>query len=123
MNTSRILGMLAGIVTIAVSLASAADAPIPASKDKYGVKVPGGLAFSEFRGFESWETISVSSNDKAVAVILGNPAMIAAFKAGFPANGKPAPDGAKMAKIHWLRPRTSSFPTRPSPGLSRMSTS
>lgn len=41
---------------------------------------PGGLAFAEFKGFESWVTISVSSNDKAIAVILGNPAMIAALR-------------------------------------------
>jgi hypothetical protein len=34
------------------------------------------------------------------AVILGNPTMIEAYKAGIPVNGKPFPDGAKMAKIH-----------------------
>jgi hypothetical protein len=27
--------------------------------------------------------------------------MIQAYKAGFPGNGKPFPDGSKMAKIHW----------------------
>ena len=27
--------------------------------------------------------------------------MIAAYKAGIPGNGKPFPDGAKMAKVHW----------------------
>ena len=37
-----------------------------------------------------------------LAVILGNPAMIDAYKAGIPGNGKPFPDGAKMAKIHWV---------------------
>jgi hypothetical protein len=69
--------------------------------DKYTVQVPGGLAFSEFKGYESWQTISVSRGEKVIAVIVGNPKMIEAFQAGFPANGKPAPDGAKMAKIHW----------------------
>ena len=34
-------------------------------------------------------------------MILGNPAMIEAYKAGIPGNGKPFPDGAKMAKVHW----------------------
>jgi hypothetical protein len=71
------------------------------AQDKYTVKVPGGLAFSEFRGYESWQAISTSQNGKVVAVILGNPAMIDAYAAGIPANGKPVPDGAKMAKIHW----------------------
>jgi hypothetical protein len=94
----------------ALCLAVVAYAATPAAADKYAVKVPGGLAFSEFRGYESWEVISMSSTDKAVAVIMGNPAMIAAFKAGIPANGKPVPDGAKMAKIHWNPKKNDFFP-------------
>ncbi len=74
-----------------------------AIEDKYTVKVPGGLAFSEFRGYESWQAISISRNEKVMAVILGNPVMIEAYKAGFPGNGKPVPDGAKMAKPHWTQ--------------------
>jgi hypothetical protein len=86
---------------LAITIVSAAD-PTPApAQDKYTVKVPGGLAFSEFRGYEKWELISVSHNGPLLAGILGNPAMINAFKAGVPGNGKPFPDGAKMAKIHW----------------------
>jgi Cytochrome P460 len=71
------------------------------AQDKYTVKVPGGLAFAEFRGYEGWQAISMSRNEKVVAVILGNPEMIAAYQAGIPANGKPVPDGSRMAKIHW----------------------
>jgi len=56
-----------------------------AQQDKYTLKVPGGLAFSEFRGYEGWQAISMSRNDKVVAVILGNPVMIDAYKAGIPA--------------------------------------
>ena len=78
------------------------------AQDKYTVKVPGGLAFSEFRGYEEWQTISVSRNERVVAVILGNPAMINAYKAGMPENGKPFPNGAKMAKIHWT-PKPNQF--------------
>src|SRR5262245_44969782 len=74
------------------------------AQDKYTAKVPGGLAFSEFRGYEAWQSISMSRNERVVAVILGNPEMIAAYQAGIPANGKPVPEGAKMAKIHW-RPK------------------
>jgi Cytochrome P460 len=81
-------------------------------KDKYSLKVPGGLAFSEFKGYESWQTIAISENGPLVAVIVGNPQMIAAFEAGIPANGKPFPDGAKMAKIHWL-PKKSANPGNP----------
>ncbi|MFL6417117.1 MAG: cytochrome P460 family protein [Bryobacteraceae bacterium] len=81
-----------------------------AAQDKYTVKVPDGLAFSEFQGYEQWQTISVSRNEKAVAAILGNPVMISAYQAGIPANGKPVPDGAKMAKVHWTPKQNELFP-------------
>jgi hypothetical protein len=90
-----------------VNAASASTAvPSPAQavtsvQDKYTLKIPNGLAFSEFRGYESWPVISISHNGGAVAAILGNPVMINAYKAGIPGNGKPFPDGAKMAKVHW----------------------
>jgi hypothetical protein len=72
-----------------------------AAQDKYTVKVPNGLAFSEFRGYEDWQSVSVSKTDHAFALILANPVMIDAYRAGIPDNGKPFPDGSKMAKIHW----------------------
>lgn len=71
------------------------------TQDKYTLKIPNGLAFSEFRGYESWPVIAVSHNGNTVAAILGNPVMINAYKAGIPGNGKPFPDGAKMVKVHW----------------------
>jgi mono/diheme cytochrome c family protein len=75
--------------------------PAVSAQDKYTLKIPNGLSFSEFRGYESWPVISVSHNGGAVAAILGNPVMINAYKAGIPGNGKPFPDGAKMVKVHW----------------------
>jgi len=86
------------------------------AQDKYSAKVPGGLAMSEFRGYEGWQAISYSRNDKVAAVILGNPAMIDAYQAGIPANGKPFPDGAKMAKIHWSPKQNQFFPDTTVPG-------
>ena len=83
------------------------------AQDKYTVQVPGGLAFSEFRGYEGWSTVAVSHAGK-LAVILGNPAMISAYQAGIPGNGQPFPDGAMMAKIHWI-PKTSE--TAPAPTM------
>ena len=85
-----------------------ARAAIP-GQDKYTVKVPNGLAFAEFKGYESWQTISVSQNNGKFAVILGNPAMIDAYKAGIPGNGKPVPDGAKMVKVHWNLKKLETF--------------
>jgi mono/diheme cytochrome c family protein len=88
--------------------AASASTPVPSqaqaassTQDKYALKIPNGLAFSEFRGYESWQVISISHNGGAVAAILGNAVMINAYKAGIPGNGKPFPDGAKMAKVHW----------------------
>jgi hypothetical protein len=86
------------------------------AQDKYTVKVPGGLAFSDFRGYEAWQAISMSRQEKVVAVILGNPAMIAAYQAGIPGNGKPVPDGAKMAKVHWKPKQNEFFPNATVPG-------
>jgi hypothetical protein len=86
------------------------------AQDKYAVKVPGGLAMSEFRGYEGWQAISISRNERVVAMILGNPAMIDAYQAGIPGNGKPVPDGAKMAKIHWIPKPNQFFPEATVPG-------
>jgi hypothetical protein len=81
-----------------------------AAQDRYSVQVPGGLAFSEFRGYEDWQTIAVSSTETTIETILGNPAMIEAYKAGVPGNGKPFPDGARMAKIHWTAKKSEEAP-------------
>src|ERR1700742_933858 len=107
--------VLIGLTITMLSAALTAETAI-SGQDKYSVKVPGGLAFSEFKGYEAWQTISISRNDKVMAVILGNPAMIDAYKAGFPGNGKPVPDGAKMAKIHWTPKPNEFFPTASVPG-------
>jgi hypothetical protein len=96
-------------VGLAVLVASAALS----AQDKYALKVPNGLAFSEFKGYEGWQTISISRNGGLMAVILGNPAMIDAYKAGIPGNGKPFPDGAKMAKIHWNPKTNDMYPGQP----------
>ena len=100
------------IVTLSLSVLGAGGSSAD-ENDKYTLKVPGGLAFSEFKGYESWQTISVSHNDRVMAVILGNPAMIEAYQSGIPANGKPFPDGVKMAKVHWTQ-KTSEYPGNPS---------
>ena len=103
------IGIIVGVLALVGGCAISAQ-------EKYTLKVPGGLAFSEFRGYESWQAISISRSEKAVAVILGNPAMIDAYRAGIPRNGKPVPDGAKMAKIHWAPKPQSAFPDASVPG-------
>jgi hypothetical protein len=86
------------------------------AQDKYTVKVPNGLAFSEFRGYEAWQVVSISQDGDLIAAILANPVMIKAYSAGVPGNGKPFPDGAKMAKIHWNPKKLETFPQATVPG-------
>jgi hypothetical protein len=100
-------------VGISLALAALATGAAISAQDKYTLKIENGLAFSEFKGYEGWQTISVSHNGDALAVILGNPAMIDAFKAGIPGNGKPFPDGAKMAKVHWTAKKNDAEPGQP----------
>ena len=104
------------IASLLIVSASIFVVGIALAQDKYTVKVSGGLAFSEFRGYESWEVVSVSDDGGLLAVIVANPAMIGAYKAGVPANGKPFPDGAKMAKIHYNPKKLETFPAATVPG-------
>ena len=87
-----------------------------AAQDKYTLKVPDGLAFSEFRGYESWQVVSVSEDGGLLAAIVANPVMIDAYRAGVPGNGKPFPDCAKMAKIHYNPKKLETFPAATVPG-------
>ncbi len=45
-TTTVVLAMLGGVALLA--------------QDKYTLKIPDGLAFSEFRGYETWQVVSVS---------------------------------------------------------------
>jgi len=110
----RIMSKIAlGIVSIVLTIAGGAAI---SAQDKYTVKVPGGLAFSEFRGYEDWRVVSVSFDGDLLATTLANPVLIDAFRAGIPGNGKPFPDGAKMAKIHWSTKKLETFPAATVPG-------
>ena len=100
-------------VSISVSIAVLAAGVAISAQDKYTVKVPNGLAFSEFRGYEDWPVIAISENGGLIAVIVGNPLMIDAYKEGVPGNGQPFPDGAKMAKIHWNPKKQETYPGQP----------
>jgi hypothetical protein len=103
--------MLTGVV-LTVAMAVLSSRAAISAQDKYSLAVPNGLSFAEFRGYESWQTISLS-HGALLAVILGNPTMIDAYKAGIPGNGKPFPDGAKMAKIHWNPKKNEAEPGQP----------
>ena len=102
-------------ITVALGLALLGGRGFSA-QDKYTLKVPNGLAFSEFRGYESWQLVSISQNGAHVAAIVANPVMIKAYLSGVPGNGKPFPDGAKLAKIHWNPKKMETFTAATVPG-------
>ena len=81
-----------------------------AAQDKYTVRVPNGLAFSDFRGYENWQVVSTSRTDGLLKVMVANPAMIDAYRAGIPGNGKPFPNGSKIAKIEWKFKKSTEAP-------------
>jgi hypothetical protein len=71
------------------------------NKDKYSLISPGGIAFSDFRGYEDWAAASSARTDEVLKVIVANPAMIKAYKAGVPGNGQPFPEGSMIVKLQW----------------------
>ena len=108
--------MLATKILAIVTILAALGGMTLAAQDKYTLQVPNGLAFSEFRGYEAWQVVSISHDGNLIAAILANPVMIEAYQAGIPGNGKPFPDGAKMAKIHWNPKKMETFPAATVPG-------
>jgi hypothetical protein len=73
------------------------------AQDKYTLKAPNGVAFSEFKGYEDWQDVASSRTENDIKAILANPVMIKAYKEGIPGNGKPFPDGSKIVKIMWKK--------------------
>jgi Cytochrome P460 len=93
------------LVTLAV-LASMALA----AQDRFTLKVPNGIAFSEFRGYESWQDVAVSQTETGLKVIAANNAMINAYRQGVPGNGKSFPEGSKIVKIEWSSKKNAESP-------------
>ena len=98
-----IVGTIAIVLAVLSGMATSAQ-------DKYTLRVPNGLAFSDFKGYEDWQFVSMSQTDDRLKVILANPTMIAAYKAGIPGNGKPFPDGSKIAKVQWKPKKSTEAP-------------
>jgi hypothetical protein len=80
------------------------------AQDKYTLRVPNGLAFSDFRGYENWQVVAVSQTEDLLKVMVANPTMIDAYRAGVPGNGKAFPDGSKIAKIEWKPKKSTEAP-------------
>jgi cytochrome P460 len=112
LSSGRRIALARG-VAIVLAVSAVAVAFSMSAPDKYSLKVPNGLAFSEFKGYEDWPVIAISENGGLISVILGNRTMIDAYRAGAPGNGKPFPDGARMVKIHWNPKKNEAYPGQP----------
>ena len=103
-----------GVTLFAGIFLSVLVALVFGAQDKSTLRVPNGLAFSDFKGYENWEVVGVSQTEDLLKVEVANPTMIEAFRSGVPGNGKSFPDGSRIAKIEW-KPRKSPeapFPVR-----------
>ncbi len=74
-----------------------------AGQDRSKLKIPGGLAFSEFAGYEDWAVVAPSQVKDGIKIIAANKVMMRAYRAGLPANGKTFPEGSKVVKIEWAQ--------------------
>jgi hypothetical protein len=102
-KTHTVLKLAAGstIVATVVAMLVVLAATGVYAQDKYSLKSPSGIAFSDFKGYEGWSVVSSARTDEVLKVIVANPIMIKAYKAGIPGNGKPFPDGSRIAKLQW----------------------
>jgi hypothetical protein len=97
---------VAAVVALVLAVPAGKSTSAQDKQDKYTLQVPGGLAFSEIKGYEEWQLVGPSLTEGAnvIRAILGNPLMIKAYQEGVPGNGKPFPDGSKIVKLEW-RPK------------------
>ena len=99
------------LVALVIALVGGNSSSAQDKQDKYALQIPGGLSFSEIRGYEQWQVVGPSLTEAAnvIRVIVANPVMIKAYEEGVPGNGKPFPDGSKIVKLEW-RPKTITDP-------------
>jgi len=97
-------------IAIAAAMLAVLGGTAAYAQDKYSLKSPSGIAFSDFRGYEDWAVVSSARTDEVLKVIVANPIMIKAYKAGVPGNGKPFPDGSKIVKLQWKPKKSTDAP-------------
>jgi hypothetical protein len=102
--------IVATAVIVLAALGAAALFAQSQNNDKYSLKSPSGIAFSDFRGYEDWSVASSARTDEILKVIVANPTMIKAYKAGVPTNGQPFPDGSMIVKLQWKLKKSTEAP-------------
>ncbi len=98
------------IVATAVAVLAVLGAAAVYAQDKYSLKSPSGIAFSDFRGYEDWSVVSSARTDEILKVIVADPTMIKAYKAGVPGNGQPFPEGSMIVKLQWKLKKSTEAP-------------
>jgi len=81
------------------------------AQEKYSLKSPSGIAFSDFKGYEDWAVVSSARTDEVLKVIIANPTIINAYKTGVPGNGQPFPDGSQIVKLQWKPKKSTEAPS------------
>jgi hypothetical protein len=97
-------------VAIAMAVLAIFGAAVGAAEDKYSLTSPGGIAFADFRGYEDWSVVSSARTDEVLKVIVGNPAIIKAYKSGVPLNGQVFPEGSLLVKLQWKPKKSTEAP-------------
>jgi hypothetical protein len=106
MESKRNLKVPIAVLTgIAVLCAAAVYA-----QEKYSLISGGGIAFSDFKGYEDWSVASSARTDEILKVIVANPTMINAYKSGVPGNGQIFPDGSRIVKLQWKFKKSTDAP-------------
>jgi len=100
------------LVALVIAVAGGNSSSAQEKQDKYTLQIPGGLSFSEIRGYEQWQVVGPSLTEAAnvIRVIVANPLMIKAYEEGVPGNGKPFPDGSKIVKLEWRPKKITDLP-------------
>ena len=81
-ETRTAVARIAGFALIATALAGLAVLGAAAlfaqgqDKDKYSLVSPGGIAFSDFRGYEDWADVSSARTTEILKVMAANPTML-----------------------------------------------
>src|SRR5271170_1544121 len=98
------------VTAVALLLLAAAHAQEKSAQDKYSLKSPSGIAFSDFKGYEDWSLVSSARTDEVLKVIVANPKMIKAYKAGVPGDGQLFPEGSRIVKLQWKPKKSTEAP-------------
>src|ERR1700719_1627225 len=95
---------VAAVVGVVVLYAQSQD------KGKYSLVSPGGIALSDFRGYEDWADVSSARTAEILKVIVANPTMINAYQASIRWNGQPFPEGSMIVKLQWKLKKSTEAP-------------